>query len=133
MMFDPVYCNVCPDLKHAKSKLNQVKNIINRLKPYIKQKETYNVRPRPAADVKYDTIHNHFMCGHCRKFNNTEWNHVESELHETVFTLCVNAENGLLSSSEGHAILHLLAGYYPICYRTFESCMRKGVKNEQDS
>lgn len=122
---NPGYCVICTDYTHAKATLTDIRRIGYALNQLVKQNVNYNVHNCPAAYVKNDTHHLHFMCGTCMKFNNSQLRQAENIVHSAAYSLCCNIQDGLISKKEYQEILRLLAGHYPMIYYTMEKIWHK--------
>lgn len=135
-MFTILHCSVCNDLKHAKTKLNNLLRISMMLNGYVKKDVKYDSHQK---DINYNRIMNdkqncHFMCGTCVKFNETQFKRTQKQIQDAAYSICCNIKDGLLTDRECYDVLRLLSGNYPMIYKTIDQTIKKHrekVKNHE--
>lgn len=115
----PEFCMCCNATTQFRNAVFTASNIVQHLQRITgnlsceKDREYYNI----LHLLSYDKRRISFPCGMCYKVNQRELDNMEEKMDEL---LCVFLLKHPEKVKYIHEILRLLAGYYPIKYRTVE-------------
>lgn len=111
---NPMYCNICSDVKRASGNLYAIKNIVNTLTRLVEAPAKKESLGKLILDVPHNDLKNHFMCGQCARFNTAETRRLNNEVREKVVWTCFHIQKQDIDKTSVRMIKDALAGYYPL-------------------
>ena len=120
----PEFCMICQDKKHFSYQVNQIRNIVSRLRVFT---HNANIEENKEMQELKNALqlhhqHPHFMCGHCIKVNTNELHHLEDEMDELLLQIASIVEK---KDRMYYDTLQLLRGTYSGKYTVFERYCKK--------
>lgn len=137
-------CMGCYDSKKFKNMVHEINNIKNNIEtftrfhkiriPEIEFKNWNRKNSHKLYIIYNDKKHPHFMCGYCHKVNLDELTIAENSLRNTISKVffIVQSETESIESKKVlvNYVLNLLAGNYPITYRSLERFATSHINKE---
>lgn len=111
---NPMYCNICSDVKHASGNLYAIKNIVDNLTRLVDAPEKNESLGKIVLDVPHNDVHNHFMCGQCMRFNSSEMKRMNNAVRERVIWTCFHIQKQNIDKTSIRMIKENLSGYFPL-------------------
>lgn len=122
---NPLYCNICADVKSATRRLVALKQIDRILIEEVKQPPREESISKISLEIPHENVKNYFMCGNCYKFNAGEMARLNNSIREKIVWLCYRISTNTINQNMVKQIKENLRGYFPQYYKIIEKYQLK--------